>query len=486
MTDFQERFKQHEKKLIETDYFQRAYTSALYNKNWKNHIDDISKIKGFKGLQALPFTSADDLRRIWEAHTIEEIILTDIVAWWYCTSGSMGNKKWIPWTYADYTRAQGAIGKIILQHLKPEDRLMSIILPPPFLSGSSPFRILDGTASLGHPIEQLAMAPEYLPDSFGLLMRRQPTAILGTPSFMLRIADEIAQRAPEILSMQSKEKKSAKLRIASAVTKVVKIKPKLIFKKMRVGFFAAEPLDPFRKAIEDLWGIEAFDIYAFTEGYGAGYECKEHNGLHFPNFNGLVEIIPEKELEKEETDPNYKPQTVIIHEAEVGLKGEIVLTDFKDALPLVRYRIRDLVEVVGIGDCNCGEDSPRLKIHGRTDNVINLGVIRLSSIIFDQFLRKDFKSGEVKLWEVLVSRDGYKPKISLTIEPEFIKNEEEFRKDLFESLHSFDIFQRGYDNELFIFDKIKFVDNLKLEIYGQGKSRTIRYDPGYFKEIKFK
>ena len=92
----------------------------------------------------------------------------------------------------------------------------------------------------------------------------------------------------------------------------------------------------------------------------------------------------------------------------------------------------------------------------------------------------------MKLWEVLVSRDGYKPKISLTIEPEFIKNEEEFRKDLFESLHSFDIFQRGYDNELFIFDEIKFVDNLKLEIYGQGKSRTIRYDPGYFKEIKFK
>lgn len=486
MSDFQELFKQHEKKLTETDFFQRVYTSALYHKNWKKHIDDISKIRGFKGLQSLPYTSADDLRRIWEAHTIEEIILTDIVAWWYCTSGSMGNKKWIPWTYADYTLAQGAIGKIILQQLKPEDKLMSIMLPPPFLSGSSPFRILDGTASLGHPIEQLAMAPEYIPDSFSLLIRRQPTAILSTPSFMLRIADEIAQKTPEILSMQAKEKKSAKLRIASAVTKVVKAKPKLVFKNMRVGFFGAEPLDPFRKAIEDLWGLEPFDIYAFTEGFGSGYECSEHNGLHFPSINGLIEIIPEKELEKEENDSNYIPEAVLIHEAEVGLKGEIVLTDFKDALPLVRYRIRDLVEVVAVGDCSCGVDTTRMKIHGRTDNVINLGVIRLSSIIFDQYLRKNFKSGKVKFWEVLVSRDGYKPKISLTVEPEFIKNEEEFRKDLFESLHSFDIFQRGYDNELFVFDEIKFVDNLKLEIYGQGKSRIIRYDPGFFKEIKFK
>ena len=486
MSAFQERFKQHEKKLTETDYFQRAFKSALYHENWKNHIDDITKIKGFKGLQKLPYTSAGDLRRVWENHSIEEIILEDVVAWWYCTSGSMGNKKWIPWTYSDYTMAQGAIAEILMNNMKPNDKLMSIILPPPFLSGSSPFRILEGTASIGTPLEQLAMAPEYLPDSFGLLMRRQPTAILGTPSFMVRIADEMAQRAPEILKMQAEQKKSAKLRIASAVTKVVKVKPKTIFKKLRLGFFGAEPLDPFRKTIEDLWGLEAFDIYAFTEGYGAGYECTEHNGLHFPNMNGVIEIIPEKELAKEENDPNYIPDAVIFNEAEVGLKGEIVLTDFKSALPLVRYRIRDLVEVVAVGGCSCGVDDTRLKIHGRTDNVINLGVIRLSSIIFDQQLRKDFKTGAVKVWEVLVSRDGYKPKISLTIEPEFVKNEDEFRKELFDSLHSFDLFQRGYDNSLFIFDEIKFVDNLKLEIYGQGKSRTIRYDPGFFKEIKYR
>ena len=484
MSDFQKRYKEHDKRLLETDHLQRAYTSALYHENWKNHIDDISKIKGFKGLQQLPYTSAGDLRRIWEEHTIEDIMLTDVAAWWYCTSGSMGNKKWIPWTYEDYTMAQGAIARILMKFLKPDDRLMSIMLPPPFLSGSSPFRILEGTAALGTPIEQLAMAPDYIPDSFGLLLRRQPTAILGTPSFMVRIADEVAQKTPEILKMQAEQKKSAKLRIASAVTKVVKIKPKTIFKKMRVGFFGAEPLDPFRKAIEEYWGLEAFDIYAFTEGYGSGYECNEHNGLHFPNLNGLVEIIPEKELEKEENDSTYIPEAILLHEAEVGLKGEIVLTDFKNALPLVRYRIRDLVEVVAVGGCSCGDDSTRLKIHGRTDNVINLGVIRLSSIIFDRLLRKEFKTGAIKLWEVLVSRDGYKPKISLTIEPEFIKDEEAFRKDLFESLHSFDIFQRGYDNELFIFDKIKFVDNLKLEIYGQGKSKTIRYDPNFFKEIK--
>ena len=122
---------------------------------------------------------------------------------------------------------------------------------------------------------------------------------------------------------------------------------------------------------------------------------------------------------------------------------------------MIRYRVRDAVKVVANDECACGEDSIRLKIMGRTDSVINLGLIRLSAIIFDQLLRKDFKNGKVSLWEVFVSREKYRPKITLTIEPEFVNNEDEFKKELFEALHGFDLFQRGYDNELFLFDEIK-------------------------------
>jgi len=484
MSEFQKLYQKHEKRLDDSQHLQRAYKSALYHERWKKRNVNVKELKGYKGLKTVPFTSANDLRIAWENHSVEDLILTETVGFWYTTSGSMGNKKWIPWTYNDYAIAGLRSAEILLKSLSPRDRVLTIVLPPPFISGSSPFMLLENTGKLGTPIEVLAFSPQYVQDGFGLLMKRQPTIIIGTPSLTLRMADEIAINTPKILKARAEMEKSMKLRVAAFATKLKKIYPKNIFKDMKYGYFGGESLDPFRKAIEDKWGLEAFDIYAFTEGFSGGYECKEHNGLHFPCPYSIIEIIPDKELEKEENDPEYLAETVLATEAEKGLTGELVLTDFKEALPMIRYRVRDAVKVVANDECACGEDSIRLKIMGRTDSVINLGLIRLSAIIFDQLLRKDFKNGKVSLWEVFVSREKYRPKITLTIEPEFVNNEDEFKKELFEALHGFDLFQRGYDNELFLFDEIKFVSKLKHEVYGQGKSRLVRYHPDFFKEIK--
>ncbi|MHA1441775.1 MAG: hypothetical protein ACTSPK_07945, partial [Candidatus Heimdallarchaeota archaeon] len=167
-----------------------------------------------------------------------------------------------------------------------------------------------------------------------------------------------------------------------------------------------------------------------------------------------------------------------------GLIGELVITDFKEALPMLRYRVHDRVKVISTAGCSCNFIAPRLKILGRTDGIINMGVIRLHHLIFEQLLMKEFKFGKVEQWEVFVTREKYRPKLVLTIKPEFVKNEEDFKKELFESLHGFDLFQRGYDNDLFVFDEIKLDDNLKLELYGQGKSKKVRYDPDFDKPVK--
>ncbi|HUT80097.1 MAG TPA: hypothetical protein VMZ29_02760 [Candidatus Bathyarchaeia archaeon] len=485
MSAFRELYQELDKNMIKTNLIQRAYSSALYHDRWKKKITDITSLNGYEGLTKLPYTSAEDLRVTWDKYPVEEIILTETVGFWYNTSGSMGNKKWIPWTFNDYEKAGLRLAETISQYLEPTDRILIIALPPPFISGTTPFKLLENTGRLGKPLEILAFAPEYIQDGFGLLMKRKPTAMIGTPSLTLRMADEIAINTPKVLKAQAAEEKSLKLKLAAAVTKVKKIYPKHIFKDMKCGFFGGERLDPFRKAIEEKWGLEAYDVFAFTEGFSGGFECKEHNGMHFPSNNGIIEIISEKELEKEENDPTYQPEAIILSEAEKGLVGELVLTDFKEALPMIRYRVRDKVLVVSPEECICGQENPRLKILGRTDGIINLGVIRLSAIIFDRLLRKDFKSGKVNLWEVYVTRDKYTPKIVLTIEPEFVKDEEVFKKELFESLHSFDIFHRGYDNGLFAFDEIKFTSKLQLEVYGQGKSKTVRYDPDFNKPVKF-
>ena len=443
-------------------------------------------LSGFEGLDKLPYSSADDLRKVWEERPIEEIILTKNVGIWHCTSGSMGTKKWVPWTYNDYNMGKTTIGRMLFEgDLRADDVVMAIVLPAPFMSGGLPYRLLESTGSIGSPVEQIVLSPDYVEDGFSLLLKRQPTVFLCTPMLALRMAEEIAKNTPRILSRLAKEKKSKKLKFASFITKIKSIKPKRVFKNLRNGYFTTESLAPYRKAVEQQYEVEAFDIYGFTEGFGGGFECEEHDGLHFPSLYTIMEIIPQKELEKENKDPNYLPESVLLSEANEGLMGELVVTDFKEALPLVRYRVRDLVKVISVDGCACGRFYPRMEILGRTDDVINLGVIRLSSIVLNNILHSDFKSGRIGNWEIYVSRKGYKPLLNLIIEPEEVKEEEKFKQEIFNGLCNFDIFKTGLDTGLFVFDEIQLTSKLKLEIVGQGKARRIRYDPNYSKAVKF-
>jgi phenylacetate-CoA ligase len=485
LKEFTELYLKHEKKIKDEQILKKASKSILYSNNWEKRNIKIENITNLNDLQKIPYTSADDLRKAWVDQNIEDIIITKKVGIWHCTSGSMGVKKWIPWSYNDYITGRKEAAEIFFQMgMTTNDIMMSIVLPAPFISGSLGYRLLEGSGILGKPIEEIILSPNFVKDSFGLLLKRQPTIMLCTPSLALRMAEEITRNTPKVIERLSKEKRSMKLKIASFVTKIKSIKPKQIFKNLKAGYFTAEPLDPYRKALEEQFNIETFDIYGFTEGFGVGFECKEHNGLHFPSHNVILEIIPVKELNKEVEDPTYHPEAVLLSHAEKGLRGELVATDFKEALPLVRYRLRDMVQVIDDQECACGFPTPKLKVLGRTDDIINLGVIRLSTIVIDKILRDKYENGEIKEWEIYITREGYKPKLKLMVEPLYIKNEEEFKKEIFTKINLIEVFKQGLDNELFIFNQIEFVSKLKLEIIGQGKSRRIRYSPDYMKSVK--
>ncbi|MEM2907410.1 MAG: hypothetical protein QW739_04975, partial [Candidatus Odinarchaeota archaeon] len=123
----------------------------------------------------------------------------------------------------------------------------------------------------------------------------------------------------------------------------------------------------------------------------------------------------ESELEKESREPGYKPEAVLLSEAEKNLTGELVVTDFKESLPLIRYRIRDLVKIVQVDECICGNICPKLKILGRVDDIINLGIIRFSTISVNEILKSNMVNGRVDKWEIYISRKNYKPLLKLTI-----------------------------------------------------------------------
>ena len=133
-----------------------------------------------------------------------------------------------------------------------------------------------------------------------------------------------------------------------------KIDPKNI--KLKAGVFGAEPwTEEMRSQIERLLGIKAYDIYGLSEiiGPGVSMECHCQKGMHIFEDHFIPEIINPESCE------------VLPY----GELGELVFTPAtKEAMPLIRYRTRDLTRLHA-EPCECGRTLVRMeKCVGRSDD----------------------------------------------------------------------------------------------------------------------
>ena len=126
---------------------------------------------------------------------------------------------------------------------------------------------------------------------------------------------------------------------------------------LRIGIFGAEPWSQgMREQLEAGAGIEAFDIYGLSEiiGPGVAIECTEHQGMHVFEDHFYPEII---DPDTGEVLPD-------------GEQGELVLTTLsKYAMPMIRYRTRDLTRIIA-EPCKCGRTIRRIdRISARSDDM---------------------------------------------------------------------------------------------------------------------
>ena len=126
---------------------------------------------------------------------------------------------------------------------------------------------------------------------------------------------------------------------------------------LRVGVFGAEPwTNGMRERIQNEAGVEAFDIYGLSEiiGPGVAIECDKHSGMHIFEDHFYPEII----------DPDTGE---VLPDGEVG---ELVITTLsKWAMPMIRYRTRDLTRIIS-EPCACGRTIRRIdRIASRSDDM---------------------------------------------------------------------------------------------------------------------
>ena len=127
--------------------------------------------------------------------------------------------------------------------------------------------------------------------------------------------------------------------------------------KLHTFVIGAEPhTEEQRRRIEDMFGVKAYNSFGLSEmnGPGVAFECTYQNGLHIWEDAYIVEILDPETLEP-------------VKDGEIG---ELVMTTLdRTAMPLIRYRTRDLTRFLP-GDCSCGRTHRRLdRIAGRSDDM---------------------------------------------------------------------------------------------------------------------
>ncbi|WP_409466381.1 phenylacetate--CoA ligase PaaK [Amycolatopsis sp. GA6-003] len=191
------------------------------------------------------------------------------------------------------------------------------------------------TGGLGAHYGAEKLGCTVIPASGGMTARQvqlitdfKPEIIMITPSYMLTLLDEF-------------ERQGVDPRASS----------------LKVGIFGAEPwTEQMRSEIEERFDLDAVDIYGLSEvmGPGVAQECAEtKDGLHIWEDHFFPEVI----------DP-FTEQVL-----PEGERGELLFTSLtKQALPIIRYRTRDLTRLLP------GTARPAFrrmeKVTGRSDDLI--------------------------------------------------------------------------------------------------------------------
>ncbi len=277
-------------------------------------IDDITK---------LPFTPKEDLRDSYPFG----LFSTDIknVAEIHVSSGTTGNPTVVGYTKRDLNLwANVAARSIACAGGNKGDRIQ-------ISYGYGLF-----TGGLGIHYGALRLGATIIPTATGQTKRQiklmqdfKPRIIACTPSYILYLAEEMKSLGIDTKTCS-----------------------------WEVGIFGSEPwTTAMRDKIDSTLGLTATDIYGLSEimGPGVAQECTYREGLHIWSDFFYPEIIDPK---TGETLPE-------------GQLGELVITSLtKQAIPLIRYRTRDIVSIT-YEPCKCGRTAPRIsKIKGRTDDMI--------------------------------------------------------------------------------------------------------------------
>ncbi len=335
-------------------------------------------VNGMEDLGRLPFTTKDDLRDNYPfgLFAIPESEVVRV----HASSGTTGKATVVGYSRRDIENWSECVARVLaMAGIGKSDKVQV----------SYGYGLFTGGLGLHYGVENIGAT--VIPMSSGNTKRQLTmmedfgcTAIACTPSYLLHLAEVLEEMG--------------------AVGRI----------RLKAAILGAEPwTDQMKADIERRLGIVAHDIYGLSEimGPGVAADCEYHKGLHIYCDHFVPEIV--------------NPDTLA--PCEEGEVGELVITTLtKEALPLLRYRTKDLTSA-SYDACECGRTLPRIsRFKGRTDDML---IIRGVNVFPSQVEAALLEMGEISPhYLLIVEREGNFDTLEVWVEVEERFFSDEIRK----------------------------------------------------------
>ena len=323
-------------------------------------------IRGIEDLSKLPYTTKSDLRDNYPfglcAVSMSEIVRV------HASSGTTGKATVVGYTRRDIEIWSECVARAMSQAgITKEDKIQIAYGYGLFTGGLGAHY---GAEHLGATV--IPMSTGNTKKLTTMMQDFEATAIACTPSYLLHIA-EMLEESGEIDNI-----------------------------KLKAAICGAEPwTENMRLQIEERLHINAYDIYGLSEimGPGVACDCQYHKGLHVYEDHFLPEIVSPETLQP-------------VAEGEIG---ELVFTTItKEALPLIRYRTKDLTSI-DYSKCECGRTLARIsRFKGRSDDML---IIRGVNVFPSQIEAALLEVGETTPnYLIIVNRVDHQDTLEVRVE----------------------------------------------------------------------
>jgi phenylacetate-CoA ligase len=337
-------------------FYRRAFDAAGV------HPDDC---KSLPDLAMFPLTSKDDLRDNYPLGLLA--VDRGRIARLHASSGTTGKPTIVAYTQGDLDVWSSVMARSITTAGGRPGEVVHVAYG---------YGLFTGGLGAHYGAERLGCA--VIPASGGATARQvqlindlRPQVIMVTPTYMLTLLDEFERQGLDPAASS-----------------------------LRTGIFGAEPwTEAMRAEIEARAGLDAVDIYGLSEVIGPGVaqeSAATKDGLHVWEDHFYPEIIA--------GDGSVLPD---------GSPGELVLTTLtKEAMPVIRYRTRDLTRL--LPGTACAPFRRMEKITGRSDDMIILRGVNIFPTQIEEVVLGT--AGLTPHFQLLLTRPGRMDELTVLTE----------------------------------------------------------------------